>query len=337
MMMLTIGRLKIHDMQKETISKGEWIRPLLQMIRWPNLVIIILTQVLLRYCIFQHLLYQGQSENLSPFPDFLLLLLATVLIAIGGYVINDYYDVKIDRINHPGKHIITGFISYRGAVGIHLSLNILAIFIGFILAYRIRVFAFGLIFPLIAGLLWLYSARLKRMAFWGNILVSMLSSLVILIVWLYDFYFLSLDPELFFNYRPYQIGVLRLTLAYALFAFLVSFFREIIKDMEDQEGDQALGCRTLPIVFGTEITRWMVIFIILVTFLLMGSVLWILFQMELQILFWYFLVMIQFPLLLLAFMTAFARSKREFYRMSQLSKLIMLNGILSMLLFMLIK
>ncbi len=324
-------------MKQQTTFGLEWMKFLFQLIRLPNLLIIILTQVLIRYCILQNFLYTGHPEAISPFMDFILLVLATILITMGGYVINDYYDVKIDQINKPGRTVVTRFISYRGAIKLHLLLNFMAILIGFFLAFRVKVLSFGFIFPFIAGLLWLYSARYKRMLFWGNFLVALLSATVIFVVWLFDFYFLCLSPDIFTGVIPGQAWVSRLVIAYAVFAFLLSLSREIIKDMEDQEGDRALDCRTLPIIIGNRMTSLIVLVLLIITLLLMGFIQIILSHLDQQLLFWYLLIMIQLPLIILIFMLFFTHSKNGFHLMSNISKLIMLNGILSMLLFLIPK
>jgi len=318
-------------MQRKNNFWTGWIMPVTQLIRLPNLLIIILTQGLLRVCVLQNL-HRDDLEGLSDFYGFVLLVLATVLIAIAGYVINDYYDVRIDEINKPGKQVVASFISYRGAIKVHLLLNGIAILIGIFLAIRIKVPGFGLIFPFIAGLLWLYSAKYKRMVFWGNFIVALLSSIVILIVWLFFYYSLRLNPTHFELVLPYLAWTSRIFMAYALFAFLVSLFREIIKDMEDQEGDKSYGCRTLPLVIGIKISRFIVLFIVVLTILILGYLQFFLYSLDQYLILWYLLVAVQLPMVILVLKLFFATEKKDFHFMSTLSKVIMLSGILSMLL-----
>lgn len=309
-------------------SKG--LLAILQLVRLPNILIIILTQLLLRYCIIQPYLYGGDVFYLSPMTDFLILILVTLLLAIGGYVINDYFDVKIDLVNRPDKIVVNRFITPGNAILTHIILNVIAILLGFYLAFRIGAFTFGLIFPFISGLLWIYSAKYKRVLFWGNFIVSALSAFVILIIWLNEFFWLQTQPELFSQVLPQLGWVNRIVIGYALFAFLTSMIREIIKDIEDCEGDRQFDCQTIPVVLGTKVTKMIVGALIVIT---MGLLAWaqlILFRLEMMLVFWYFLFAVQMLAVYMLFKLFRAREKQDFHFLSTISKIIMVAGILSM-------
>ena len=307
-----------------------FLNSLAQLIRLPNLLIIILTQLLLRYCILLPYLYENSTDSISPLPDFSLLILVTVLMAVGGYVINDYFDVKIDRINRPGKVVINRVISGHTAIMIHMILNGLAILAGFYLAWRIHAVTFGFIFPFISGLLWIYSAKYKRVLFWGNFIVAGLSGFVILLVWLFEFFWLRMNAVRFAEVLPDIDFITSVFLAYATFAFLLSLVREIIKDMEDTEGDQAAGCRTVPLVLGIQPTKYIVGAILLASILLLVYVQVILFRLSMYMAFWYFIVTVQAGSWYLFFKLFLAREKQDYHFLSSLCKLIMVAGILSM-------
>jgi len=262
--------------------------------------------------------------------DFSLMVLVTVLIAVGGYVINDYFDVKIDQINRPDKLAVNRIISPRGAIKLHMILNAIAVLIGFYLAYRVRAFSLAIIFPFLSGLLWLYSAKYKRVLVWGNIIVSVLSAFVILIVWLFEFFWIRMDSGLFATVISDLGWVTRVFLAYALFAFLVSLFREIIKDMEDCKGDEPNDCRTIPVVAGMKFSSFIVASLVFVTMVLLAYGQFLLFRSGLKLLFWYFLIAVQFPALSLLINIFKAKEKTDFHYLSLLSKLIMVAGILSL-------
>jgi 4-hydroxybenzoate polyprenyltransferase len=164
-----------------------------------------------------------------------LLSLSTALIAAGGYVINDYYDVKIDLINKPGRVVVGKYMKRRVAMFIHIFLSLAGVILGFIVSWKLAVVNF-----LSAGLLWLYSNQLKRMPVVGNVSVALLTGLSIYIVHL-------IFPD----------GH-AMVIAYALFAFCFTLIREIIKDMEDLKGDSTFGCKTLPVVVGIRKTKWFV-------------------------------------------------------------------------------
>jgi 4-hydroxybenzoate polyprenyltransferase len=313
--------------EMEGVSK---LKAISQLIRLPNLIILVLLQTLLRYSILEPLLYHGDPSAMSRWYDFILQIVATLLLASGGYVINDYFDIKIDAINKPGKLVVDRLISARGAIKLHILLNILAIIVGFYLAFRVRSFAVAMIFPVISGMLWFYSARYKRMVLWGNLVVALFASLVILLTWVGEFMWLRLDPVMFITVRPELSFVAKLFFAYGLFAFLVSLFREIIKDLEDYKGDKTFGCRTLPIVAGINTTRWIVAGLVLLTIaLLVYSQVWMI-RREWYLVFWYFMFVVQLPAVYLLIQLFRAKKQEDFHFLSSLCKLIMFAGILSM-------
>jgi 4-hydroxybenzoate polyprenyltransferase len=308
----------------------EFFLALARLIRLPNVLIIILTQLLLRYSILLPYLYADAPDFITPLPDFLLLVLVTVLITIGGYVINDYFDVRIDLINRPGKLVVSKLISGRTAIKVHMILNGTAILLGFYLAWRIKATSFGLIFPFISGLLWIYSAKYKRMLFWGNFIVAGLSAVVIMMVWLFEFFWLRLNAIQFSSVLPDIHFVAYIFIAYATFAFLVSMAREIIKDMEDREGDETAGCTTLPLVAGIRKTRFIVAAILLVTILLLGYAQVILYLLGFFLAFWYLLFTVQFVATYLLVKLFLAREKQDYRFLSSLCKFVMVAGIISM-------
>ena len=311
-------------------KKAEQVKMLLRLIRLPNMLIIILTQVLLRYCVLVHLSSTHHTDALSPLPDFLLLVLVTILIAAGGYIINDYYDLKMDEINKPERQIVHLHISGKSAVKIHLILTGIATVLGFYLGFRLKSLSFALIFPVLAGMLWFYSFRYKCILVWGNLVVSFLSAAVVGIVWLYEFFWLRLHPDLFLEMIPNLGWITRIVLAYSLFAFLVSLIREIIKDIEDQKGDRAGGCRTIPLVFGVKWTRVIISVLILVTIVLLGYSQVVLYRLHLLFAFGYLMMTVQVPLLYLLVKVFQAKTKSDHHYLSNLSKIIMVAGILSM-------
>ncbi|MFD2202354.1 geranylgeranylglycerol-phosphate geranylgeranyltransferase [Shivajiella indica] len=232
-----------------------------------------------------------------------LIIFSTILIAAAGYMINDYYDVKIDYVNKPDEVIIGRGMKRRVAIFFHTILNFAGVGIGLIVSPRIAVINF-----MAAFLLWLYSNSLKRQPFIGNFTVALLTGTSI---WMIGFY--------------YQKSVL-LVLTYAIFAFFVNLIREIIKDIEDREGDRKHGCRTLPIVFGFRNTK-RIIFMIALVFVI--SILYVTFRINNILLFFYFGIL---SILFFVFMYKIymADRKAHFSQLSILSKLLMMAGIISM-------
>jgi 4-hydroxybenzoate polyprenyltransferase len=271
-----------------------FIVSLLRLTRAWNLIIIAVTQ------------YFTVAMLINPryIWDWRLFILScsTVLIAAGGYVINDYYDVKIDLVNKPERVVIGKGITRRYAIFLHSVLSVLGILLGLILNWRIAAMNFASVF-----LLWWYSNDLKRQPFIGNVVVALLTGVSVLIV----------DAL-------YQTGNF-LILIYASFAFFMTLIREIIKDMEDLKGDNTFGCKTLPIIWGLRKTKF-VIYAILTIFVLIVLLLNFFYAL-LPIN--YFLIFLFPPLLILLLQLIRADTKKDFSRLSSFCKIIMILGILS--------
>lgn len=264
---------------------------------------IVLSQALVQACLLAPGIQWAKAINTG----FLLLVFSTVCIAAAGYIINDYYDVKIDAINKPDRLLIGRQIRRRRAMFAHLILSALGVLIGLYLAIPVGLINLGAVL-----LLWGYSARLKKMLLIGNIVIALLSASMLLVVAVYD------DT------------LNRITMGYALFALLISLIREIIKDIEDMKGDASFDCRTLPIVAGLRGAK-------LVLYPLIGIfqvfVLVVIFHPASLLLFdGYMVVLVLLPSTWLLFKLVRADRKRDFSFLSNLNKLIMLTGILSMVL-----
>ena len=272
----------------------------LKLIRFQNLIIIFISQYFA--AIF---LLHGFSDWNSVLTDpyMFLLSISTLLIAAGGYIINDYYDVKIDMINKPERIVVGMLMKRRTAIILHTFINLTGIIAGFAVNWKV-----GMVCVIISFLLWLYSVWLKKTAFAGNILISLLSAVSLLLL---TFYYHS------------NIEVI---LIYAVFAFFISLIREIIKDMEDMKGDAAFGCKTLPIIIGIRKTKTILFTLIIVfTAVLIVSGL----RIQINVLAYLGLFVLP-PLMWLSFSLARADSSRDFTRLSFLCKYIMLSGIVSM-------
>jgi 4-hydroxybenzoate polyprenyltransferase len=273
------------------------ILALFRLTRFWNLAIIAFAQYFTAYFLFQ--------QRLLVFTDFWLFLLvtSTVMIAAAGYIINDYYDIKIDLINKPERVVIGKTITRRYAILFHTAISFLGIALGLLLNWKIGALNF-----ICAFLLWLYSNNLKRQPLIGNIVISFLTGLSIF--------------TLTFFYRQY----LPFVMVYSLFAFFMTLIREVVKDMEDMKGDNTFGCKTLPIVWGIRKTKS---FLYVVILLFSVVVLWLDYQ-ELKISWVYFVPLLFAPMALLVFRLMIADTKKEFYQLSQWCKVIMLLGIISM-------
>lgn len=225
-------------MQISTLFKPSFVYSYLKLIRGVNLFLVALTQYLTAIFLIGN--RDSWAQILSD-KGFFLMVSATVMITSAGYLINDYYDVKIDFVNKPKRVVVGKKLSRRWVIAGHTALNLTAIALGFFLAIDIGFIMFGAAF-----LLWLYSNQLKRLPFVGNLSVALLTGTTLILVAEY------------FNERAYIIA------CYAIFSAFITLIREIIKDMEDMKGDARFGCKTIPIVLGVARTKWILYAISLV-------------------------------------------------------------------------
>lgn len=311
-------------------GKSNSLRNWMGLLRIPNLAIIILTQYLLGYCIIRPVMLMQNVDPPLGHLNFLILVLITVMIAAGGYIINDHFDVNTDRKNKPGKNMLEGKISVRLALRLYYIINGMAIVAGFYLAYMAGSFQLGLVFPAIIGLLWFYSSRYQRMPFWGNLIVAMLSSMVVLIIWLFEFFMLLKNSGDFVNVINQLGAINKYVWAYALFAFLVSLFREMLKDIQDMKGDMTTGYRTLPIIWGTQLARSIIATVIILTIALLGFAQWFLYHKGQILPFWYLMLAVQTILVYLLYQVIVTKENQSYGFLGTTAKIIMLAGILSM-------
>ncbi len=311
-------------------SAGKRIKAYFLVFRVPNLIIIILTQFLVRYCIINSIFqFQGVGVQLD-LSDFILLVLATILIAAGGYIINDYYDIDIDEFNKKKTNMIGREISIKTSWILYFSINTLAVILGFILASNISSFQLGFIFPIIAGLLWFYSTRYKGMLFWGNLIVALLAALVLLIVWLFEFMALRNNPEVFLDVMKVMGKVNIFVWSYALFAFLTTLLREWIKDVEDMKGDERFGCQTLPIVFGIKKMKVFLVSFIILLIVLLGYGQIYLIRSGYIFTFVYLIVAVQLLFIYLLYLVIKLKQHEDMEFAGLMAKIIIVAGVLSM-------
>lgn len=252
-----------------------------RLIRFPNLLIMAFTQYMIRWCLLipalelkKHDLDFSLLETQVSELDFFLLVLSTVMIGAAGYIINDYFDVRIDEVNRPATNLVGKTIKRRVAMALHMSLNIIGAGLGLWLSWKYGMFRLGaFIYITTPALLWFYSTNLKRQFFIGNLVIALLSGIVPIIVVLFEI------PAIYRRFPEIvQSGYLRLddvlyiALLFGVFAFVISLLREIIKDTEDYEGDLAYGCKTMPIVLGIAPTKWVMIGLCVVVIGMVGWV-----------------------------------------------------------------
>ncbi|MCU0436528.1 MAG: geranylgeranylglycerol-phosphate geranylgeranyltransferase [Raineya sp.] len=276
------------------------LRAFVRLVRFGNLVMIGFSQYLIKIFFID----KPVNSFWEHFTDlnFFLLSASTILVAAAGYIVNDYYDVKIDLINKPDKVVVGNLIQRRTALISNFSLNALAILIGLYLSWKVAVINLLCIF-----LLWWYSNRLKREPFIGNLSIAILTAAT---TWIVAFYYDQHWEEIYI---------------YASFAFFISLIREIIKDMEDIKGDAAFGCRTLPILLGIPKTK-NILYVLIGVFLINLLISFLFLHKGIIV---FLTLILLFPTSWLVIRLYKADKRRDFKFLSSWTKIIMLLGLLS--------
>ncbi|WP_124981517.1 geranylgeranylglycerol-phosphate geranylgeranyltransferase [Nonlabens xiamenensis] len=292
----------------------------LNIIRWPNVLMTILTQLVVVYGL---LVPSGIQLGLADWQLFMLIA-STALLTASGNIINDIYDVEIDQVNKPEKIIVGRHMSERHAFGLYIVFTSLAVVLGFVLANSLGKPVLASVFIVVAFLLYTYASSLKAMLLIGNILISLLVGLVVVITGVFELYPV-ISPE---TQGLFQFLLARL-LEFAVLAFLINLIREWVKDCEDVNGDNKGGRTTIAIVLGrTRAAQWIAVFTFLVVILLAFFVYEFLYENQ-----WathYFIFLIIGPLLFVGIKLLSASQVRDFKILSVVLKVILLLGILSM-------
>ena len=294
---------------------------LLNLIRYKNLILIAFMQLLFRYGFLKQ---QNIPLALADF-QFGLLVLATVLIAAGGYVINDIFDQEIDAENKPKKAIVGNSISESMAYNIYVALTLTGVCIGYYLSNVVQRPMFLIVFILIASLLYFYATTLKQIALVGNVVVALILSFSVLIINFFDIFPATADDN-----REIMRPFFLILFDYAIFAFIINLIREIVKDLQDIKGDYNQGLRTLPIVLGLQRTAQILSILIIVPVVIL--LIYINNYLMLNNLYFsviYGLMLVLGPLIFCAVNLWNAKTSQEFEKISTILKWIIFFGVLS--------
>lgn len=293
----------------------------LKLIRFQNLVAMALIQYLLRYSLL--IPTYGKDQVLGDL-HFALLVLSMLLIAAGGYVINDYFDIQVDTQNHNNEVLVGRSIKRRVALILHIFFTSTGVLLGFYIAYKVRFLALGAIMAIAAYMLWDYSLRLKRRLFVGNFIVAKLSALFVFSLAAFE-----VLPKYTLESSKHTLILL---CVYATFAFICSLMHEIIKDLRGVEGDQKFKIKTLPTVWGTNKTKEFVKWLSVLTAIMVVAVAIYEFKTQIPALV-YALVFLIVPLFLLNIWIYKAHKMLDYERISKLNKFIIFAGIISLCFF----
>jgi 4-hydroxybenzoate polyprenyltransferase len=300
----------------------------LKLIRFPNLLMIAFAQYMMRYAVIYPLVrLHGVEFQLNGF-IFFCIVFSTMCTAAAGFAINDYFDIKTDKINRPCKVVVGRTIDRRSTMKIHIILCATGILLGGFVCWKAGIPKLVLLYILVSGMLWLHSLIYKRQFLIGNIIVALFSALVPMMALLdippiYKCYgqFL-IDRGANFNFAIFWI------LSVACFAFLTTLSHEIIKDAEDFEGDAAFGCRSLPIVLGDQYTKWTIIGINTAVVGLLGLV----YGCFLRVIagyfsFFYILLLLAIPIVLINWKVYQATTSAHYRRAGYWMKYLILAGV----------
>jgi 4-hydroxybenzoate polyprenyltransferase len=301
---------------------------ILKLVRVQNLILIALLQYFLRYFLLRPMFgFAGYELLLSDF-DFALLVFSSLLIASAGYIINDYFDLRIDYVNRPDSVVIGKRLQRRTAIALHMVMSGVGVLIGIYLAWKIGVKIISLIHIITVGLLWFYSTDYKRQLFIGNVIISMLSIFPVLLVILYE-------PQLFRIYFSSDNGIailiFKVVVFFSLVAFLINLLHAIVKDLADMEGDAVLHCHTLPLVWGEKITKYVFAFFAIIVIVLLAYVQNLQLANDAYIPLMYILFFIQLPIFFSAVYLFFTSKSEQYFLVRRIMNMVMVAGVFSIL------
>lgn len=284
---------------------------------------IAISQLLIKYALLEPFGIKTSLDTLG----ITLLILATICIAAAGNIINDIYDVETDFINKPDKLIVGKTISEKKAFNLFIVFNIIGVGIGFYVSNYVGKSAFFSLFVIISALLYVYASYLKRTLLIGNIIISVLVGLSILIVGIFE-----LLPTITPENRQFQLTFFKIIFDYSIFAFSINLLREIAKDLEDIDGDYKAGMNTLPIAIGrTRATNVLFVLTLVPLFAITYYVVNSLYKNDIAV--GYFLLFVIGPFIYTCIKSFNAKTKQDYHHISSMLKLIMLFGMLSLLLY----
>lgn len=279
------------------MNRSSFFRGVLLASRIPNLLIVGLTQLLAASMLVRHNF--GELVNLELF----LLCTSTMLVAAGGYIINDYYDAKIDMVNRPERVVVGTVLSRRKAIISHVAISVVALILGFLISWKIAALhGFSIFF------LWYYSNHLRRY-FIGKIVIAILAALTVLAV------------GMAFETVSYRL------MAFSAFAGAIIWIRELLKDLENADGERVFGVESVPEVWGAVGTKWLIATIGCVG---IGLLVYFMLRVDSRLFFLFYLCMIP-VVVLFAYLLIRSDRKEHFRRLRHLTNFFIIAGLLSML------
>ncbi len=298
----------------------------LKIVRPLNLFIMAATMFLMRYCVIRPFLEYNNLHLQVPLFDFVLLVATVILIAAGGYVVNDYYDMKADMVNKDcGSMIIGTGMTLKEAMRYYIILTFSGFATGLWFSLRMGDWNFFTLFLLVGGLLWFYSTTYKAMIFVGNLLISVLTALVPLLVIVFEMLkFKENFPHLIENGDVNYMPIFYFVFAFSAFAFLTNFIREIAKDIQDVKGDIKAGKKTFPVWAGFTKSKILVFVLIVIEVAVLYWVYYMFLRDEYSL--YYLTIAVALPLLYASYKSLTAKEEKDFGHVAAVLKWTMAGG-----------
>lgn len=309
------------------------IKSFFRLVRWTNLLMIVLMMCLTYYCLLMPLSVSDVMGAMPAPPAFGLLLISIVFIVAGGYVINDLYDTQIDAVNKPERLIVTKVFSEKETKIFYYVLTIIGVaaaLVSSVLISKTKFFTLFALLVLLACVLYSYSSTYKKRLVIGNLIVSLSVAFAMFLPWLFEMIYLSSNVLILSAVKTLMLYILRFVLIYTAFAFVTTLIREIIKDAEDCTGDAITRCRTIPIVYGMRKTKMFLYVLISLLMALLFAYVYVILKLELYVASAIIMIVALCSVFLIVKIYK-AKEKNDFHVASNISKFMMLIGLLSIL------
>ena len=274
---------------------------LLSVVRGYNILVLVLAQYLASIYIFS----PQKSVRYVVFDLHLFfVVLATICVIASGYIINNFYDKRADKINRPYKAGLDSYVSQKTKLSLYFVLNFIGVGFAFLVSWRAALFFSVYIFGI-----WFYSHKLKKYPTTGLIAATVLTILPFFAVFIY-----------FKNFS-------KIIFVHAIFLFLVIMVRELIKDLENMKGAVASDYKTFPIAYGEKKTKVFSWFLLILT---LAPVIFLLQYPAITYMQYYFYVAL-ISLIIVGFFLMKANRKRHYTILHTALKLLLLIGVFSLI------
>lgn len=275
---------------------------LFSVVRGYNILILVLAQYLTSIFILAH---EMPLRKVLFDPNLFFLVLATASVVAAGYIINNFYDSEKDLINRPHKTMLDRFVSQRTKLSVYFILNLAGIFFASYVSFRTVVF-----FSVYIFMIWFYSHRLKKILFFGNLAASILTITPFFAVFIY--------------YKNFETVIFM----HASFLYLIIVMRELVKDLENMKGDLVQGYRTIPIVYGENLSKKLLVGLAFLSFI---PIYFLIYNFEIGQMDYFFYAAIALLIIFLLFLL-FSKTRWQYVFLHNLLKLIIVSGVFGILL-----